>query len=67
VARPRSFCVAARLGHYMRASLVPSQLADLESLQAETGLAVGATNPPEDIVTAAISYLTAQGLLAVPA
>ena len=59
--------VAARPGHFMRASLVPSQLADLESLQAEAGLAVDATHPPEDIVTAAISQLTAQGLLVVPA
>ena len=59
--------VAARPGHFMRAPLVPSQLADLESLQAEAGLAVDATHPPEDIVTAAISHLTAQGLLAVPA
>jgi gluconate kinase len=49
----------------MRASLAPSQIAALESLQAEVGLAVDATHPPEDIVAAAISQLTAQGLLAV--
>jgi gluconokinase len=59
--------VAARPRHFMRASLVPSQLADLEPLQAEVGLNVDATQPPEDIVTAAIRQLTAQGLLAVPA
>ena len=58
--------VVVRLGHFMRASLVPSQLADLEPLQAEAGLAVDATQPPEDIVTAAICQLTAQGLLGVP-
>ena len=58
--------VAARPGHFMRASLVPSQLADLSPLQADH-LAVDATHPPEDIVTAAMSHLTAQGLLAVPA
>jgi gluconokinase len=57
--------VAARPRHFMRASLAPSQIAALESLQAEVGLAVDATHPPEDIVAAAISQLTAQGLLAV--
>jgi len=56
--------VAARPGHFMPASLVPSQLADLEPLQDEAGLAVDATQPAEDIVAAAVRQLIAQGLLA---
>jgi gluconokinase len=59
--------VAARPGHFMPKSLVPSQLADLEPLKAEAGLTVDSTQPPEDIITAAIRGLTAQGLLAAPA
>jgi gluconokinase len=58
--------VAARPGHFMPQSLVPSQLADLEPLQAEAGLTVDATQPPEDIVSAAVRELTAQGLLTAP-
>jgi gluconokinase len=56
--------VGARPGHFMPASLVPSQLADLEPLQGEAGLAVDATQPPKDIVTEAVRELIAQGLLA---
>jgi gluconokinase len=59
--------VAARPGHFMPALLVPSQLADLEPLQAEAGLALDATQPPKDIITAAVRQLIAQGQLAVPA
>jgi gluconokinase len=56
--------VAARASHFMPTSLVPSQLADLEPLDAEAGLTVDASQSPEDIISAAISQLTAQGLLA---
>jgi gluconokinase len=59
--------VGARPGHFMPASLVPSQLADLEPLKAEAGLAVDATQPPKDIITAAVRQLIAQGLLTVAA
>lgn len=59
--------VAARPGHFMPQSLVASQLADLEPLQDEAGLAIGATQPPEDIVITAIRELAAQGLLGGPA
>jgi gluconokinase len=59
--------VTARPGHFMPQSLVPSQLADLEPLNAEAGLAIDATQPPEDIITATIRELTTQGLLAAPA
>jgi gluconokinase len=59
--------VTARPGHFMPQSLVPSQLADLEPLNAEAGLAIDATQPPKDIITATIRELTAQGLLAAPA
>ena len=58
--------IAARPGHFMPRSLVPSQLADLEPLKAEAGLSVDATQPPQDIITTAIRELTAQGLLAGP-
>jgi gluconokinase len=59
--------VAARPGHFMPASLVPSQLAALEPLHDEPGLAVDATQPPRDIVAEAIRELAARGLLGFPA
>lgn len=59
--------VAARSGHFMPASLVTSQFAELEPLHAEAGLTLDAAQPPEDIVAAALCQLTAQGLLAAAA
>lgn len=59
--------VAARHDHFMPASLVASQFAVLEPLQAEAGFTVDAVQPPQDIVTAAVRQLIAQGLLAVAA
>jgi gluconokinase len=42
----------ARAGHYMPASLLDSQLRDLEPLQAdEAGLALNIEIPPDDLVT----------------
>lgn len=49
--------VAGRPGHFMPASLVSSQFADLEPLGDEAGLAVDATRPPEQIVSAALHAL----------
>lgn len=56
--------VTTRPSHFMPASLVASQLALLEPLSAEAGLAVDATQPPQDIITAAVRQMIAQGLLA---
>jgi len=56
--------VGGRPGHFMPASLVPSQLADLEPLQGEAGLAVDATQSPKAIINEAVRELIAQGLLA---
>ena len=47
-----------RKGHFMRASLLPSQLATLEDLQAdEPGLAVSATGTPDDVLRGALVAL----------
>lgn len=49
----------AREGHFMPASLLESQLATLEPLEAdEPGFTVDATLPVDDLVTAAITGLT---------
>ncbi|MBV8994910.1 MAG: gluconokinase [Pseudonocardiales bacterium] len=58
--------VKARPGHFMPASLVASQFATLEPLHAESGLAVDATRPPQDIIATAVHQLIAQGLLTAP-
>lgn len=51
----------ARSGHFMPASLLGSQLADLEPLQAdEPGMTVDATAPPEQIVATVLAALPAQ-------
>ncbi|MEU2102957.1 gluconokinase [Nocardia sp. NPDC019255] len=50
--------LAARRGHFMPPSLLDSQLATLERLDAdERGSAVDATRPPEDVVRAAVAAL----------
>jgi gluconokinase len=49
--------VAGRATHFMPASLVNSQFADLEPLRDETGLAADATRPPEEIITTVLSAL----------
>lgn len=49
--------VAARAGHFMPASLVDSQFADLEPLRDEAGLTIDAARPPEEIIAAALSAL----------
>lgn len=49
--------VAGRATHFMPASLVRSQFADLEPLLGEIGLAVDSTWPPEEIVSAALDAL----------
>jgi len=47
-----------RQGHYMPASLLPSQLATLEPLQAdERGVVVPATGTPEDVQRRAMAAL----------
>lgn len=58
--------VAGRAGHFMPPDLVRSQLDALEPLRAEAGLAVDAAQPPAAIVAAAVSELTARGLVAAP-
>ncbi len=55
--------VASRPSHFMPASLVATQFSQLEPLRAEAGLAVDATQPPQNIVTAAVRQMIAQGLL----
>lgn len=50
--------VARRPGHFMPASLIPSQFEVLEPLEAERGLTVDATQPPVEIVQTAISALS---------
>jgi gluconokinase len=48
----------SRKGHFMPASLLVSQLATLEPLEAdEPGLVVDAAEPPEEIVAAALNAL----------
>lgn len=54
--------VAARCDHFMPASLVASQFADLEPLRGEPGCTVDATAPPADIVAAALRGLITDGL-----
>lgn len=50
--------VAARKGHFMPASLIDSQFADLESpTEDERAIALDATRRPEDVVASAISGL----------
>lgn len=50
--------VAGRRGHFMPPSLLDSQLATLERLDAdERGSTVDATRPPEDVVRAAVAAL----------
>jgi gluconokinase len=52
--------VAGRAAHFMPASLVDSQLADLEPLcEEETGLTADGTLPPGQIIAAAVRALTA--------
>ncbi|HET7012270.1 MAG TPA: gluconokinase [Streptosporangiaceae bacterium] len=55
--------VAARPDHFMPASLVASQFADLEPLDGEPGYTVDATAPPPDITAAAMRRLTQEGLV----
>ena len=50
--------VAGRAGHFMPASLVDSQFADLEPLRREAGLTVDAARPPDEITAAALNTLT---------
>jgi gluconokinase len=49
--------VSRRMDHFMAASLVPSQFADLEPLHDEVGLAVDATRTPREIVATALDAL----------
>jgi gluconokinase len=50
----------ARAGHFMPASLLDSQLADLEPLEpGEPGLVVDAADPPDTIIAAALAALRA--------
>jgi gluconokinase len=50
--------LSTRAGHYMPASLLDSQIATLEPLQAdESGLVLDVRLPPDDLVTAAVSRL----------
>jgi carbohydrate kinase (thermoresistant glucokinase family) len=55
--------VGARVGHYMPASLVESQLATLEGLQAdEAGITIDVTRPVEEVVADVIaSYAVFRG------
>jgi len=48
----------ARADHFMPASLVDSQFADLEPLRGEAGLTVDAARPPEELAAAALNTLT---------
>jgi len=50
--------VAGRADHFMPASLVDSQFADLEPLHREAGLTVDAARPPEEITAATLNTLT---------
>ena len=53
--------VRRRSGHYMPASLVASQFADLEPLtDDEPGRTVSATDPPETVVEALLAALAAE-------
>ena len=59
--------VRRRTGHYMPASLVASQYADLEPLaDDEPGRTVSATDPPETVVAALLAALADDRGLAVP-
>ena len=49
--------VAARADHFMPASLVDSQFADLEPLRGEAGLTVDAARPPEELAATALNTL----------
>jgi gluconokinase len=49
--------VSGRATHFMPASLVGSQFQALQPLHDETGLAVDATRPAEEIITAALTAL----------
>jgi gluconokinase len=53
--------VAGRAAHFMPASLVDSQFADLEPLRGEAGTAVDATRPLDEIVTVVLSSLNPAG------
>lgn len=53
--------VAGRAAHFMPASLVDSQFADLEPLRSETGLTVDATRPPEEITDTVLKALAVGG------
>ena len=54
--------VAGRATHFMPASLMNSQFADLEPLRDEAGLAVDATRAPEEIITTILSALARPAL-----
>ena len=58
--------VAGRATHFMPAALVASQFEALQPLQGETGLAVDAAQPPEEIITTALSALPRVGHPRVP-
>lgn len=50
-----------RSGHYMPASLLDSQLADLEALRAdENGVVLDASQTPDDLVAATLAWLDRQ-------
>jgi gluconokinase len=50
--------MSSRAGHYMPASLLDSQIATLEPLQAdESGLVLDVSLPPDELVSAAVSRL----------
>jgi gluconokinase len=53
--------VTGRTGHFMPASLVDSQFADLEPLRGEAGLTVDGTRPPGDIIATALQALADGG------
>jgi gluconokinase len=53
--------LTARSGHFMPASLLDSQLADLEALEPdEPGLVADINTPPEEIVAAALKVMQGQ-------
>jgi gluconokinase len=53
--------LAARKGHFMPASLLDSQLADLEPLRpGEHGVTVDASRPPDELVDQAVAAFTAR-------
>jgi gluconate kinase len=54
--------VANRATHFMPASLVASQFEALQPLHDEAGLAVDATQPPEQIITTTLLALNGHTL-----